>query len=137
MFSETLKVFAKLYQRLERASRKIGLSVKETYTPYEFSNALIERMEEIAETQIVGRYLESAPRELKWMVEQTILAAYSPKPPDLISRFSAIKTWEVLRWQFALAALIVMFFSLKNRLYTTLHRIFRKERILQGEFNEG
>jgi len=136
-YQPPIKVFAKLYQRLQRASRKIGLSIKETYTPHEFSNVLIERMEVIAETRIMGRYLESAPRELKWMVEQTIVAAYGPKPPDLISRFRAIKTWEVLRWQFALAALIVTFFSLKSRLYTTLHRIFRKERILQGEFNEG
>jgi hypothetical protein len=132
-----VKVFAKLYRRIVKASRKIGLELIEPHTPYEFSDVLRAQMSEIAETQIVGRYLESAPRELKWMVEQTTLAAYSKKPPDAISRFRAIKTWEVLRWQFALAALIVTFFSLKNRGYATLHRIFPNAQISQGEFKQG
>jgi hypothetical protein len=133
---DPVKVFAKLYRRLERVSRKMGLETIETHTPYEFSTALQERMVEIAETQIVRRYLQSAPRELQWMIEQSILAAYSPKPPDLIARFRAIRTWQVLRWQFTLAVLVVRLSLLKTQVNNSLNRIFRNKQILQGEFEE-
>ncbi|MGD8457552.1 MAG: transglutaminase-like domain-containing protein [Anaerolineales bacterium] len=137
-YQTPVRVFAKLYHRLERAARKIDLDVIETYTPYEFSTALQERMSEIAETQLFARYLQSAPKELKWIIEQFILAAYSPKSPDIFARYRAIRTWEVLRWQFFLAALIVRFSSLKTQIENSLHRISRnRELILQGELEEG
>jgi hypothetical protein len=111
---DPVKVFAKLYRRLERTSRYLDMEIQETDTPYEFSSALQKRMSEIANLGFLTKYLESASKEIKWLVEQSILAAYSPNPPTVFERHRAIRTWVQLRKQFFVARVIVLFTSLKG-----------------------
>jgi hypothetical protein len=125
-YQTPVKVFAKLYRRLERMSIKLNMEVIETYTPYEFSEALQERMTSIAEIKVFAKFIQSAPKEIKWLVEQSIVAAYSPNPPDQISRYRAIKSWGILRWQFVLAAIIVRYSSIKSSINLSLQKLRRR-----------
>ena len=131
-----VKVFAKIYHRLERVSRRLGLETLETFTPYEFSSAFQRHMTHIARNGKTKELLQSAPKEIEWLIEQSILAAYSPDPPGVIARYRAIKTWEKLRWQFFLAVLIVRYASIKKWLGNLIPRM-RNKVVIQKRFEEG
>jgi transglutaminase-like putative cysteine protease len=129
---DPVKVFAKLYHRLERVSHYLGLETPETYTPYEFSAALQKHMIHIAKYRLAKKTLKSVPKETKWLIEQAILAAYSPDPPDKISRYRAIRSWAILRWQFSFAFLIVRYAPIERRFKNFIQRQRNKSIFQQG-----
>jgi hypothetical protein len=131
-----MKVFAKLYRRLERVSRHLGLETPDTFTPYEFSTSLQRHMIDITRNRITNKLLQSVPKEIKWLIEQAILAAYSPDPPDKISRYRAIRTWAKLRWQLFFAILVVRYSYIEKWFRNNLLTLLRKKPILQQGFEE-
>ncbi len=126
---DPVKVFAKLYHRLERISHSLGLETPEASTPYEFSAALQKHIIHITENGPTNKLLQSVPKEIKWLIEQATLAAYSPDPPDKISRYRAIRTWAKLRWQLFIAILVVRYTSIKERFDNIFQRLRKKSNL--------
>ncbi|RME76598.1 MAG: transglutaminase domain-containing protein [Chloroflexi bacterium] len=93
----------RIYARIFRRGRQLGVPVFPGMTPYEFGRALEDRLVDLPVGARWRRWLASSPRRARRLVGLYVRTVYSPYPPGQSARRRAIRLWRRLRWQLWLA----------------------------------
>jgi transglutaminase-like putative cysteine protease len=96
----------RLYQRLYRYGRWLGVPPRQGATPREFAAVLGLRLTNLAGGRRWSRFLNSAPSEIHWLTDLCTRALYSLHHPQGNEQKQAIQTWSRLRRRLWLARLI-------------------------------
>lgn len=120
-------VITKIYRRLNRLGRWVGVPLNPADTPYEFSACLEISLQELADTKSLGEIFEFVPDEIAWLTERCIQALYSLEPIEEDEKSRVINTWMRLRWQLILAGVIMQ--------KRSWHRAGRPQKSLNGHLD--
>jgi transglutaminase-like putative cysteine protease len=96
----------RLYGRLYRYGRWLGIFPKQGVTPREFAAILAQRLRNLEETRSWGKVLSPAPGEIRWLTHLCTLALYSLHRPQAKDQKLAIQIWSRLRRRLWLARLL-------------------------------
>ncbi len=94
-----------LYRRLRRWGQRLDVTMHQGDTPYEFAEALVQCVEEIAGRRDRAGWLLPAGEEIHSLTEAYVQTWYTRQPPDVAGRDAALRTWRKLRWRLWLARL--------------------------------
>ncbi|MEK6221828.1 MAG: transglutaminase-like domain-containing protein, partial [Chloroflexota bacterium] len=108
-------MFEALYSRVQRFSGQIGVPMADTDTPLEFSALMVRQVEQLAKSDRFGKYILSAPDQLKALIAQFVQVFYSPSTTTIQDKKEGIKSWRKLRKQLTIATLINRFPRLRGR----------------------
>jgi transglutaminase-like putative cysteine protease len=92
-----------LYQRLYRASRRLGVAARSSHTPYEFAALVAERTRRLSEDRCLERLVRTLPGEVRRLAALCTRALYSLHPLQVSEQDRAIRTWKRLQGRVWLA----------------------------------
>lgn len=87
---------AKMYARLRRAGRRLGVATNSGDTPYEFAEAFNRRLATLAASQ---GWVSLAEAEVQALTDCYVRAAYAPSPLDEADRAGVRRIWRRLSWR--------------------------------------
>jgi transglutaminase-like putative cysteine protease len=95
-----------VYQRLVRASRRLGVAARSSHTPYEFAALVAERTRRLSQDRRVARLVRTLPGEVRGLAALCTRALYSLHRLHVSDQERAIRTWKRLRARVWLAGWI-------------------------------
>jgi transglutaminase-like putative cysteine protease len=95
----------RLYQRLYRFGRHLGIHTEVESTPLEFSSTLVDRLEWLGQDSIFESILGTASVQVQEITKTYILMLYSPMQLTINDRNKVIRLWKRLRRRLVVARL--------------------------------
>lgn len=110
------RMFARIYYRLRKLGKRLGINTLETDTPFEFSGVLAAQLARFGANKWAFRLVHSAPSMVVSMITACNQAAYAEHMPDDETVRWTIDAWGRLRWQIALARILLRWTSFTGRI---------------------
>ncbi len=92
-----------LYRRLRHRGQWLDVTMHRGDTPYEFAEALVRCVQEIAGRRDRAGWLLPAGEEIHRLTEAYVQTWYTRHSPEAAERDTALRIWRKLRWRFWLA----------------------------------
>ena len=101
------RMFARLYRRVWRISKGLGVKVKDTDTPLEFSDLLLAYLGRHRTGRTFSQLIDSAQQNAALIITACNQAAYAKQLPDSNDVRLVISAWGRLRWQLLLIRIFI------------------------------
>ena len=101
------QMFARVYRRMRKSAERLGVKIKDTDTPLEFSDLLTIYLSRNKTNKLFSRLLDSAPENAALIISACNQAAYASNYPGREEVRRVISAWGKLRWQLILARVLV------------------------------
>jgi transglutaminase-like putative cysteine protease len=101
------RMFARVYRRLRKSAERLGVRIKDTDTPLEFSDLLTAYLSRNTTNKLFSRLLDSTPENAALIISACNQAAYAASYPGKDAVRRVISAWGQLRWQLILARVLV------------------------------
>lgn len=116
-------MFARLYSRLRRMVRRLGVKVRDTDTPLEFSTLLSVFLAQLRMDKSPARWLRSTPQNANLIIMACNQAAYAQEFPDQDQVRQVISVWGRLRWQLLLIRIMIQLMPISTEIRRVWARI--------------
>jgi transglutaminase-like putative cysteine protease len=91
------KVAIEVYRRMRRFGKSLDVESPSSDTPYEFTNALINRLQELGFQK--PEFASDLFRKLQALTDDIVRTSYRPSPQDSVHASSVLQQWKGLRWK--------------------------------------
>jgi hypothetical protein len=119
---EPNKMYSRLYRRLRRRAKSLGVKIRLADTPFEFSEVLTGYLTQFESPKLISGVIFSAPKNVKLIITACNLAAYAKEPPNEDKAHQVISVWGRLRWQLFLVRINLWLIPIGYR----LRRVWRR-----------
>ena len=86
-----------VYRRMRRYGKSLDVGSKLSDTPYEFTNSLTIRMQELGFQNMNPRFASDLYCDLQALTDEIVRISYRPSQPDLLLDSSVLRQWKSLR----------------------------------------
>jgi transglutaminase-like putative cysteine protease len=109
-----------IYRRMRRSGARLVMALESGDTPYEFADALIARLQELARHGVSPVFRLLVIQEVKTITDRIVLASYNPSlSRDALGK-PLVRQWQMLKWRLQWIWLLERWKNLRDHLVSRL-----------------